>query len=190
MIQKQLLEEFISEVNLETLDLIRSAGVSTRIKKGNEAEKVVRNLLKEHNFEITKGRTIPLLGGTEDDQNSYDLDNFLKLDNEILLIDHKGEGWNGNVPLIDQIKKYIRAKKAIEGLTDKKVRFILLKNGVKPTTTSPKDKRAAELGIETIYANEWLTGLLGKPIVLDDLLKDFCFEKFIDKINELKERNG
>jgi len=156
-----------------------------KISKGNNLEGIVRNLFLDAGISAEKGKRIKFTDVSSDiitsQSNGYKVDVFVKTKNEILLIDVKSQGWNNNTPMYETIVKYIKAKKEIEAKTNKKVRFILLKNSSNEEHLVKLHNQSIEYGIEILNANKFMSKIANKNINLDDLSDSFLWEQVNEK---------
>ena len=155
----------------EELLQIGSAVHSAKIKKGNLHEDYVAEHL-EKKGDVVKRKVIIALSDRPESysQPTYELDIWAENTDEIKLIDPKGPSWNNNTPMSDTLMKYLLAKKEVEKNTQKRVRFILLKNMEEGYDYERHKKKAAPYGIEILRSNKFLSDLSNEEINVDQYL--------------------
>jgi hypothetical protein len=178
------LSEMTQQLTDDQLLFIGSAVHSGKIKKGYKIQDVVLNLFIEYGFTAKKGTAISFTAIKEENysQGSYTPDIFVELPEEFWILDTKSEGWNNNTPVSDTVKKYKFAKEEIEKKTNKKVRFIMLKNTKGGSHFEKITKEALKSGIEIIITNDFLSKIFNKNINIDDITKKYMMDKIRQKI--------
>jgi hypothetical protein len=178
------LKEITSQLTDEQLLLIGSAVHSGKIKKGYKIQDIVLNLFIQNGFNAKKGTTINFTGIQEKNysQETYTPDINVELTEEIWILDTKSDGWNNNTPVSDTVKKYKFAKEETEKKTDKKVRFIMLKNTKGSNHFEKINREALKSGVEIIITNDFLSEIFQTNINIDDITKKFMMDKIRQKI--------
>jgi len=163
---------------------IGSAVHSGKIKKGYNIQDVVLNLFLQDGFNAKKGEKIIFTDIKEDNysQGSYSPDIFVDFPKEYWIVDTKSDGWNNNTPVSDTVKKYKLAKEEIEKKTEKKVRFIMLKNTQEGKHFNKISNEAIKSGVEIIITNNFLSKILNKDINIDKITKKFMMDKIREKL--------
>ena len=176
--------EKVSKLTDEELLLIGSAVHSGKIKKGYKIQDVILNLLLSKGFIAEKGVKIFFTDKLEDNysQDSYTPDLFVHLPEEEWILDSKSDGWNNNTPVSDTVKNYKYAKKEMEKKTDKKVRFIMLKNTQGGPHFEKIQEEALKSEVEIVKTNEFLSHLLNEKINIDVITKKFMMDSIRKKI--------
>ena len=182
---QQLTDDQLLLLTDDQILLIGSAVHSGKIKKGYKIQDVVLNLFIQHGFNAKKGTTISFTAIKEENysQESYTPDIFVEISEEFWILDTKSEGWNNNTPVSDTVKKYKFAKEEIEKKTNKKVRFIMLKNTKGGNHFQKISKEALKSGVEIIITNDFLSKIFNISINIDDITKKFMMDKIRQKIS-------
>ena len=176
--------EKLQHLTDDELLMIGSAVHSGKIKKGYKIQDVVLNLFIENGFDAEKGSKITFTNIKEENysQFTYSPDIFVDFPNEFWILDAKSDAWNNNTPVSDTVKKYKLAKEEIEKNTEKKVRFIILKNTKDSNHLTKISNEAIKSGVEIIITNNFLSKIFNKSINIDDITKKFMMEKIREKL--------
>ena len=168
----------------DELLMIGSAVHSGKIKKGYNIQEVVMNLFIQHGYDAKKGEKINFTNIKEENysQPSYSPDIFVDFPEEYWIVDTKSDGWNNNTPVSDTVKKYKLAKEEIEKKTEKKVRFIMLKNTKESKHLTKISNEAIKSGVEIIVTNNFLSEMFNEEINIDKFTKKFMMDRVREKL--------
>ena len=179
--------KLLEKIKLLTDDellMIGSAVHSGKIKKGYKIQNVVLDLFIQNGFDAENGYKITFTNIKEENysQLSYCPDIFVNFPDEFWIVDAKSDAWNNNTPVSDTVKKYKLAKEEIEKNTEKKVRFIMLKNTKESTHLTKISNEAIKSGVEIVITNNFLSKIFNKSINIDDITKKFMMERIREKL--------
>lgn len=172
--------QILANSDFDVKDIVRSKLHSATIKKGHKHPEIVsKELNKIKNVLRNELEVFISFDGIELPENysqssGYTVDLFFETENEILLIDPKGNEHNNNTPISDEVKKWLLSKEQVQKNNPNKiVRFILLKpNDVNIYNFNRLKNMYIQYGIELYITDEFLSEITQEKVIVSDLLKE------------------
>lgn len=172
--------EILSRASYDVKDKIRSVLHSASIKKGYKHPIIIKDILEtlpnvlKNELEVFIPFTGIEIPKNYSQSSGYTVDLYFETNEEILLIDPKGNEHNNNTPISDEVQKWVFSKKQVEkNNPNKKVRFILLKpNDVKKSDFNRLKNEYSKYGIELYITDDFLSTIKNKNVDVSNILNE------------------